>query len=74
MRPSLLTTPASDLRIQTVRLMMPVVNNGGFPELGLRAALPGRDTRFDTRFDEERPVTAGSIRRISTGIPGRRPS
>ncbi len=46
MASSLLVTLASDMRIQTARLRLPVETNGAFPDLGLRSSLLGEDTRF----------------------------
>lgn len=47
MKSSLLMTMASDMRIQTARLSLPVKNNSGFPDLGLRSHLLGSSTRFE---------------------------
>ncbi len=47
MRSSMLVTLASDMRIQTTRLALPLKTNAGFPDLGLRAALFGGEEPFD---------------------------
>lgn len=47
MKSSLLVTMASDMRIHTEKLSLPIETNAGFPDLNLRANLLGKDTKFD---------------------------
>ncbi|MBQ2460839.1 MAG: hypothetical protein II504_00220, partial [Clostridia bacterium] len=46
MKSSLLMIMASDMRIQTTGMTLPVEKNSGFPDLGLRSNLLGGGARF----------------------------
>lgn len=64
MKPSLLVTLASDMRIQTVRLHVPVESCEQFPDLGLRSSLLGSSTPFD----EELPPVDPSADRLQVWL------
>lgn len=50
MKLSLLVTLASDMRIQTARLNLPLKTNADFPDLGLRGNVLGKDAAFGEDF------------------------